>query len=196
MKRTLPLFFLLFMCVINFSFAQTVKKTNNKKQIKEIPFHPDSLKGCVLCLQINGKIDLGKDKTGFDVEIYRNDSLVSTINAEASSGKFKVFLPFNNKFKVLLRKEGYYKKFIHVDTKFPNKRVENQYELEFITNMFKTLKDLDADILNQPTAEVKYYPQADIFNFDPVYTMGIKEEIKKLYQDYKLLQKIDADFAK
>lgn len=195
MKRTPILFFLFLICAVQFSVAQAVKKSKNTKQVREVRFHPDSLMGCVLCLQINGKVGLGKDKTGFDVEIYRDDSLVSTINAEASSGKFKVFLPFNNKFKVLLRKEGYYKKFIHVDTKFPNKRVENQYELEFITDMFKTLKDLDADILNQPTAEVKYYPQADIFNFDPVYTMGIREEIKKLYQDYKLLQKIDADFA-
>jgi len=185
----------LFSLFLSTGFAQVKKQPVKGKKTKPVIFNADSLKGCVLCLKINGKADVGKNKNDVSVKIFRYDSLVQTVESDKNSGKFKFYLPFQNEFKIVLTKPGYYDKFITIDTKFPNKKITSAYELEFSTQMFRVLKSLDASILKKPIAEIKFDARGDNFWFDPQYTESIKEDINRLYNDYIFLEKVESDLS-
>ena len=148
---------------------------------------PDSIEGCTYCLQISGKMAIAKNNNAIAIKIYRYDSLIYTTQANNATGRFSFYLPFNNEYKIILSKPGYYDKFITVDTKFPKTKVEAKYEVAFTTDMFKTMEGLDVTVLQEPLVEMKYDSGEDIFDFDPLYTQYMIDKIDRLYSDYRLL---------
>jgi hypothetical protein len=162
--------------------------------LSTIPSLPtDSFKGCVRCLKMNGKMDLAKNNRAVAIHIYSEDSLVYTMQSSNKSGLFNFFLPFNHSFKVVLSKPGYYDKFFMVNTTFTRKSMLSQYEIEFSTDMFKTMDEMNVDVLKKPLVEIEFNKIRNEFVFDPIYTQSINDEMAKLYANYAIQQKLEAD---
>lgn len=172
--------------------AIVILSVNTTGQVQDMSnqqttINADSMQGCTYCLQISGKIVIAKNNNAIAIKIYRYDSLIHRIEASNATGHFSFYLPFDNVYKVVLSKPGYYDKFITVDTKFPKKNVEAKYEVAFTTDMFKTMEGLDVTVLQEPLVEMKYDNAEDIFDFDPLYTQYMIDRIDRLYSDYRLL---------
>ena len=97
------------------------------------------------------------------------------------TGRFDLYLPFNNEYKIVLFKPGYYNKFITVNTQYPKKKLLSVYEVDFRTSMYKTVEGLDINVLKDPLVKMKYDKINDVFDFDPKYTQVILDKIDKLY---------------
>lgn len=169
------------------------RKSIGKYQDSTEEFNPDSIQGCTLCLEVSGIITIAKNNNAILLKIYRYDSLVYTLQSNNATGRFYFYLPFDNKYKVVLSKPGYYDKFITFDTKYPRKKMESKYEVMFTTDMFKTMEGLDVEILKQPLVEMRYDRANDLFDFDPKYTQVMNAKIERLYRNYRYLQSLDDD---
>jgi hypothetical protein len=141
-------------------------------------------KDCSHCLQISGKINIARNNNAIAIKVYSSDSLVYIMQSNNTTGRFELYLPFDNTYKIVMAKPGYYDKFMTADTWYPKTRAVTKYEVSFKTDMFKTMEGLDVDVLKQPLVELKYDSSTDVFDFDPEYTQTIIDKIDKLYSDY------------
>ncbi len=161
-------------------------------QLNVSPFPIDSFKGCVRCLKMNGKMDLPKNNRAVAIHIYCKDSLVYILQSSNKSGLFTFYLPFNYEYKVVLSKPGYYDKYFTVNTAYTKNRMYTKYEIEFSTEMFKTVEDVNVDVLKKPLVEIEYNKIRNEFVYDPLYTQSINDEMARFYANYAIQEKAEA----
>lgn len=160
-------------------------------QLNVSPFSVDSIKGCVRCLKMNGKMDLPKNNRAVAIRIYCKDSLIYIMQSYNKSGLFTYYLPFNYEYKVVLSKPGYYDKYFTVNTAYTRNRMMSKYELEFSTEMFKTVEDMNVEVLKKPLVEIEYNKVRNEFVYDPAYTQSINDEMAKFYASYAVQERMD-----
>lgn len=183
-------------CLIIGSLSGQSNKHLVKQRKSFFALNADSMQGCINCLIMNGKMELSKNNKAAAIKIYCLDSLYYTLQSSNSTGHFTFYLPINHQYKVVLSKPGYYDKFFTVNTQFSKKRMTVKYEIEFSTDMFKTMEDMNVDVLKQPIVEIEYDKFRDLFVFDPQYTQSIYDDMDKLYTNYKIQQKMEAEDLK
>ncbi len=120
------------------------------------------------------------------------DSLPFLTEKSDDKGKCKIELAINKKYTMIIGKDGYVTKIITINTWVP-KANERNYLFPFEVDIFEKLKDLDIAILSKPIAKINFNNFTRQFDYDYNYTARINASIKRLYQDYYLLEKSDND---
>jgi hypothetical protein len=107
-------------------------------------------------------------------------------------GKCSFKLPLDKNFKIEVSKKGYVTKFFEVNSKVPFEK-RNTFTFIFDIDIFEEIKGLDVAALSKPIAKVSYNLISEQFVYDVNYTSRINFDLKKLYKNYYMLQKIEAD---
>jgi hypothetical protein len=125
------------------------------------------------------------------ITIYMNDIPFSETWTN-KKGKCSFKLPLAKQFKIEVSKEGYVSKLFEVDTKVPSDK-RDEYSFSFDIDIFEEIKNLDVSVLKKPIAKVSYNIIMEQFAYDINYTSRINLELKKMYKNYYLLQKMEND---
>lgn len=120
------------------------------------------------------------------------DSMPFISEKSDDNGKCRIELPINKKYTMIVGKEGYVTKIITINAWVPTNS-ERNYLFPFEVDIFEKLKDLDIAILSKPIAKINFNNFTRQFDYDYNYTARINASIKRLYQDYYLLEKSDND---
>jgi hypothetical protein len=127
------------------------------------------------------------------ITIYMNDIPFSETWTN-KKGKCTFKLPLGKQFKIEVSKAGYVSKLFEVDTKVPSDK-RDEYSFSFDIDIFEEIKNLDVSVLKKPIAKVSYNIIMEQFAYDINYTSRINLELKKMYKNYYLLQKMENDTA-
>src|ERR1035437_6574450 len=150
-------------------------------------------------LELRGTI---RETKIFEVEtvktIYSALIIISSTNFQNieiwtnKKGKSVFRLPLDKIFKIKVSKKGFATKLFDVNTKVPfDKR--GIFSFVFDVDMLVEIKGLDVSILKNSIAKVAYNLVEEKFAYDITYTNKINAELKKMYRNYYLLQKIYSD---
>ncbi|MBL7890124.1 MAG: hypothetical protein JNL24_11240 [Bacteroidia bacterium] len=107
-------------------------------------------------------------------------------------GKCSFKLPLGKQFRIEVSKSGFVSKLFDVDTKVPSDK-KDSYSFSFDIDIFEEIPKLDVSVLKKPIAKVSYNLILEQFAYDISYTSKINLELKKMYKNYYLLQKIESD---
>ncbi|MBN8696171.1 MAG: hypothetical protein J0L87_06550 [Bacteroidetes bacterium] len=107
-------------------------------------------------------------------------------------GKCSFKLPLGKQFRIEVSKSGFVSKLFDVDTKVPSDK-KDTYTFSFDIDIFEEIPKLDVSVLKKPIAKVSYNIIMEQFAYDISYTSKINLELKKMYKNYYLLQKIESD---
>jgi hypothetical protein len=127
------------------------------------------------------------------ITIYMNDIPFSETWTN-KKGKCTFKLPLGKQFKIEVSKAGYVSKLFEVDTKVPSDK-RDEYSFSFDIDIFEEITNLDVSVLKKPIAKVSYNIIMEQFAYDINYTSRINLELKKMYKNYYLLQKMENDTA-
>ncbi len=125
------------------------------------------------------------------ITIYQGDIPYSEIFTN-KKGKCFFKLPLDKTFKIEVSKQGFITKFFEVITKVPADK-RGEYSFTFDIDIFEEVKGLDVSVLKKPIAKVSYNLNAEQFAYDVAYTNKINLDLKKMYKNYYLLEKLDKD---
>lgn len=148
------------------------------------------LKGNVRQSRISEK-DESKALDSALITIYTNDIPFSETWTN-KKGKCSFKLPLGKQFKIEVSKSGFVSKLFDVDTKVPSDK-KDSYTFSFDIDIFEEIPKLDVSVLKKPIAKVSYNLILEQFAYDIGYTSKINLELKKMYKNYYLLQKVEAD---
>lgn len=107
-------------------------------------------------------------------------------------GKCNFKLPLDKNFKIVISKNGYVTKFFDVNTKVPLDK-KSTFIFGFDLDIFEEVKGLDLSVLKKAIAKVTYNITEEQFAYDVIYTSRINFDLKKMYKNYYLLQKVAND---
>lgn len=178
-----------FVCLLLFTglFAsgQTKHAVRSDKNVSESPVKIQP----VYYLEMEGLLFIGNSKARANVTVYKDSTIFLNTESEKRSGKCKFQLPLDGDYVVELSKDGHVSKKIRINTKVPEVRKRKNFEFRFEADLFESIPGLNVTVLQKPVAEVKYSDGFDSFIYDVEYTSKVNKDLKKLYQDYYLLQK-------
>lgn len=164
-------------------FSQRAAKVSEKKQPEVNKAAPAYI------LEMEGLLYLGNSKGKAQITVYKDSSIFLTTESDKRSGKCSFTLPLDQVFIIELSKEGYLSKKIKINTKVPELKKKKNFIFRFEADIFEDIPGLNVSVLKKPVAEVKYSDGFDSFIYDVDYTTRVNKDLKKLYQDYYLLQK-------
>jgi hypothetical protein len=101
-------------------------------------------------------------------------------------------LSLDKTYMIEVTKKGFITKIFEVNTKVPFDK-KDSYSFSFDIDIFEDIKGLDVSVLKKPVAKVSYNMIMEQFAYDVNYTSRINSDLKKMYKNYYLLQKIEAD---
>lgn len=107
-------------------------------------------------------------------------------------GKCTFKLPLDKVFTIEVSKAGFVSKIIETNTKVPSEN-KGAFNFSFDIEIFEEVKNLDVSVLQKPIAKVAYNITMEQFAYDVGYTSKINADLKKMYRNYYMLQKIEAD---
>jgi hypothetical protein len=107
-------------------------------------------------------------------------------------GRCSFKLACDKTFHIEVSKPGYVTKFFEVNTKVAHDK-RRAYSFVFDIDIFEEVKGLDVAVLQKPIAKVSYNHLEEQFAYDVTYTSRINFELRKMYKNYYMLQKIEAD---
>lgn len=165
------------------SNARTVSDTTKNSYYLE-------LKGNVRQSKVSEK-DESKSLDSALITIYTNDIQFSETWTN-KKGKCTFKLPLGKQFRIQVSKNGFVSKYFDVDTKVPSDK-RDSYTFSFDIDIFEEIPKLDVSVLKKPIAKVSYNLILEQFAYDIGYTSKINLELKKMYKNYYLLQKIESD---
>lgn len=203
MKRTeiyLPAILLFAMGALTFFISSAAPVTtvasswlpDTVKVKSQAPGFYVEMKGTVRSSRVNEK-DEGKALDSALVTIYSGAIPYSELWTN-KKGKCIFKLPLDKVFSIEISKAGYVTKFFEVNTKVPADK-KDAFSFNFDIDIFAEVKNLDVSVLQKPIAKVAYNIIMEQFAYDVNYTSRINFELKKLYKNYYLLQKMEADTA-
>lgn len=184
--------------VLFFFFGSINDNKNYTKNLNIIGNNDTSkTKGYYLEMRGNVRIQKGESKE----ELKPLDSAMITIYNGAipyseiftnKKGKCSFKLPLNKVFKIEVSKNKFVTKFFEVNTKVPNDK-KDEYSFVFDIDIFEEVKGLDVTVLKKPIAKVAYNLNSEGFAYDVAYTNRINLDLKKMYKNYYLLEKLGSD---
>jgi hypothetical protein len=154
-------------------------------------------------LELSGTItDKEKDKKNqfVKVTVYNASNLLIIDSARTSNtGEFKFIFDLGQEYLMTFEKKGYIKKKLLINTTFPNENgriITNYFEL-FFQLSDKIPSNFGGELLDKPIAKVVYLPKLKLFDYDPVYTSSIKQELSRLTAEQieKLTDKLESQAA-
>ncbi len=185
-----------FIALCTFLFIQSSPKSIGTLNDKKLILSDTSsdyyleLKGIVR--QSKGNIDAQRKAVDSAlITLYVNDIPYSEIWTN-KKGKCIFKLALDKVYKVEVSKKGFVTKFFEVNTKVPAKK-RDAFIFNFDIDIFEEVKGLNVSVLQKPIAKVAYAALEEQFAYDTRYTGSINFELKKMYKDYYLFQKIEAD---
>ncbi len=107
-------------------------------------------------------------------------------------GKSVFRLPLDKTYNIKISKKGFATKLFEVNAKVPFDK-KGVFSFLFDVDMLEEIKGLDVSVLKKPIARVTYNFFEEKFAYDVHYTNNINEELKKMYRNYYLLQKVLSD---
>lgn len=184
---------LLSLFVILFSVHAGAQKKNAKdheEKPKENIQKPGKVEKEVECfLHMQGLIYVGKSRGRAEIKVYEDTVLFLKTESDRHFGKTSFLLPYDRIFIIEISREGYVSKKIKVDTRYPSLKKKKNQEFRFEADILENIPGLNVSVLKKPVAEIRYNPTFDAFIYDVEYTSKVNKELKKLYNDYYLLQK-------
>ncbi len=129
-----------------------------------------------------------------EIAIYSNDTLFSEVYTN-KKGRCIFKLPLDTTFKIKVSKPGFTTKYFEVNSSVPLDK-KNTFSFSFDIDLFEVVKGLDISILQKPIAKVTYNPIVEQFAYDIKYTSRINMDLKKMYKNYYLIQKVGMDTLK
>jgi hypothetical protein len=159
------------------------KKQEQKEKVKEA----EKEQPCFLDMQ--GLIYVGKSRGKAEVKVFEDSVLFLRTESDKHFGKTHFLLPYDKVFIVEISKEGFVSKKIKVDTHYPPLKKKKTQEFRFEVDILEDIPGLNVSVLKKPVAEISYNGTFDAFIYDVEYTSKVNKDLKKLYQDYYLLQK-------
>ncbi len=97
-----------------------------------------------------------------------------------SSGQVIIKLPLNQRFTIIISKQGYTTKIVDVNTKVPVQR-RSDYVLKFDAFLFESVYGIDVSVLKNPIARVWFNNPYNGFDYNYSYTDMVNERLKKEY---------------
>jgi hypothetical protein len=140
-------------------------------------------------LDMQGLIYVGKSRGKAYIKVLEDTSVFLKTESDKHFGKTHFPLPFDRVFIVEISKEGFVSKKIKVDTHLPSLKRRRNMEFRFEADILEDIPGLNVEVLKKPVAEIRYNSTFDSFIYDVEYTSKVKKELKKLYENYYLLQK-------
>ncbi len=130
----------------------------------------------------------GKKLQGATITLMQGSKqVIQTMTGD--DGAFKLQIPPNGDFTVIVTKQGHCTKKFQVSTRGvpPDKTQDNfkGFNIESIS-LFEPLPDIDYSVLNQPLVKVTYDPTKDNFDYDEAYSnqmLSALDRLRQLEQD-------------
>lgn len=177
----------------SFITPQTISESENTISIGDTSLNKDfylEMKGNVRKAKENEK-DESQALDSALVTIYTGGIPLSELWTN-KKGRCSFKLPLDKIFLIEVSKAGFVTKSFEVSTKTPNDK-KSAYGFSFDIEIFEEVKGLDVSVLKKPIAKVAYNVILEQFAYDVHYTSNINLELKKMYKDYYMLQKMEAD---
>ena len=166
---------------------------------------PDKIENDITQLDDNSYLELKgtvrQSKGGINQEtvpldsaiiIASSDDIAYSYKMTNKKGKYTLRLPLDKKFKIEVTKQGFVTKCFEVNTKVPYEK-RKAFSFSFEIDIFEDLKGLDVSVLKKPIAKISYNGLQKDFVYDEKYTSHINLSLKKMYENYYMLQKVDND---
>jgi len=109
--------------------------------------------------------------------------------ATSETGLFIFNLQPSTDYILLISKEGYTTKKIFISTNGIPKEMDISWNSGITIDIFKTIRDLDVSILDNPVGKIYYYEEKKSFDYDKEYTKSIQSAIgvlENLLEDRKI----------
>lgn len=107
-------------------------------------------------------------------------------------GKVIFRIPLEGNYKISVSKKGYVSKFFEVNARVPTTK-KKAFTFVFDIDIFEEIEGIDVSVLRKPIAKVAYNVINDQFEYDSNYTSRINFDLKKMYMNYYMVQKTEAD---
>lgn len=103
---------------------------------------------------------------GVSIKVFKNNEFVKEMITK-NEGKFKMAFEFNNKYKIMFSKEGFFAKTsVLFDTTIPKDKSSVIYSYEFKVTLYKNNADsIQTDSSNIRTMIIQFNPQIDDFGY-------------------------------
>ncbi|MBC7696642.1 MAG: carboxypeptidase regulatory-like domain-containing protein, partial [Burkholderiales bacterium] len=126
----------------------------------------------------------GKKLQGATITLMQGGKqIVQTMTGD--DGAFKIQIPPNGDYTVIVTKQGHCTKKFQVSTRgVPTDKTQNSFKgfnIESI-NLFEPLPNIDYSVLNQPLVKVTYDPTKDNFDYDQAYSNQMLSALDGLRQ--------------
>ncbi len=141
-------------------------------------------------LYIQGKVKIGKENaSNVQITFFSEGEVFDQIKTN-SAGKFTYKLPLQKNYDMVIYKDGYRSKYVRIIAQdIPDADAAFGYEFGGLyVTLFKAVKNIDDDILNEPVAKIIYDTDKYKFIFDASYFNEIEEEMTELQKEITALQ--------
>lgn len=141
-----------------------------------------------LTLKVNGTLKYdGHPLTEVKIEVYNQNKIYSAIVADAK-GKFKMDLPGNNLFTIVISKNGFYTQHLKFDTHIEGES-DGKWYYKFSSELYPTISQISQNQYNKIQAIISYNHKTDEFlnTFSNDYCFEIKNFLY-IYHTYKLFE--------
>lgn len=132
-------------------------------------------------LEMSGFVFQDEKKVeGALVKLYQNNTIVNKILTK-SNARFKFLLFSDNEYMIEVSKQGVMDERVYINTK-NNGDLDDKYYFEFIVDLVdeNKYKNVDASVLDFPTAIIKYDAGEDEYVHDKGYTQQVRNDLKKM----------------
>ena len=133
-------------------------------------------------LKIKGRVveNNANALVGAKAILYKNSVKIDEKYA-SKDGRFFFTLELNQRYLVEVTKPYFITKKISFSTSVPPD-LKVIYPYKFTINIFKYIEGIDYSVLKRPIGHVKYYSEANKFDYDEDYTNSIMAKLEKLYE--------------
>ena len=131
-----------------------------------------------------------KGLAGASITVYLDSSRTIVRNVESDEKGWATYrMPIQKFYTITIAKKGFVTKIITVDAKMPKSFQTSDYFFELSVDLFEEIATLDVSMLKKPVAKIFFNTFNKNFDYDFNYTVKILGDLKKLYDDHKLLSK-------
>lgn len=131
-----------------------------------------------------------KGLAGASITVFIDSSMTVVRNVESDEkGWANCRMPIQKFYTIKIAKKGFVTKIITVDAKMPKSFQTSDYFFELSVDLFEEIVALDVSVLKKPVAKIFFNTFNKNFDYDFNYTVKILADLKKLYDDHKLLSK-------
>jgi hypothetical protein len=129
------------------------------------------------------------------ISVFSDSNRLIATHYSNKHGECRYKLPLNRQMRLEISKKGYVTKFIEINSKVPPER-KLAYIFPYDIDLFEEIQGLDAGILKEPIAKVRYDIEKSNFEYDEAFTTSANSDLKLLYKSYREKMKVLPDSTK